>query len=91
MQVDVLIASCCTPKEVQDKIVSIIEGMKAEVPSLTWSLIDSSAPEVAIKYRAPITPAIFIDGRLEFVGYPRMKELETKIREHKRQVVATHP
>ena len=82
MQVEVLIASCCTPKEIEQKVVAVLEGMKAEVPDLTWNVMDvSSAPELAVKYRAPITPAIYIDGKLEFVGYPREKALEAKIKE----------
>jgi thioredoxin family protein len=91
MQVEVLIASCCTPKEVQRKIVSIVEGMKTEVPDLTWSLLDiTSEPDLVVKYKAPVTPAVYIDGKLEFLGYPKMKELQAKIRKHNGQVATIH-
>ena len=80
MNVDVLVASCCTPKEVQQKIVSILEGMKGKVPDLSWNLLDiTEKPELAVTYRAPMTPAIYIDGKLEFMGYPKQAALEAKI------------
>ena len=80
MNVDVLVASCCTPKEVQQKIVSILEGMKGKVPDLSWNLLDiTEKPELAVTYRAPMTPAIYIDGKLEFMGYPKPAALEAKI------------
>ena len=82
MEVDVLIASCCTPLEVKEKVVSVLEGMKGEVPDLAWRVMDvTEEPELAVKYRAPITPAIFIDGKLEFIGYPKQAALRAKIRE----------
>lgn len=83
MKVEVLVASCCTPTEVQRKIVSILEEMKGKVPDLVWNLTDiTEKPELAIKYRAPMTPAIYIDGRLEFMGYPKQAVLEAKLQEH---------
>ena len=82
MEVDVLIASCCTPLELKEKVVSVLEGMKGEVPDLAWRVMDvTEEPELAVKYRAPITPAIFIDGKLEFIGYPKQAALQAKIRE----------
>ena len=38
-------------------------------------------PELAVKYRAPMTPAIYIDGKLEFMGYPKQAALQAKIKE----------
>ena len=84
MQVEVLIASCCTPKEVKEKVVSVLEGMKGEVPELGWNVLDiTEDPGLAVKYRAPMTPAIYIDGKLEFMGYPTQTTLQAKIREHR--------
>ncbi len=84
MEVEVLIASCCTPKEIKQKVVSVLEGMKEEVPELGWKVMDITAdPELAIKYRTPMTPAIYIDGKLEFMGYPKQTVLQAKIREHR--------
>ena len=58
--------------------------MKAEVPDLAWRVMDvTEEPELAVKYRAPITPAIFIDGKLEFIGYPKQAALQAKIRENR--------
>ncbi len=86
MEVEVLIASCCTPVEVKKKVVSVLEGMRGEVPDLAWRVMDiTEEPELAVKYKAPITPAIFIDGKLEFIGYPRQAALQAKIKEHYRK------
>jgi len=38
-------------------------------------------PELAVKYRAPMTPAIYIDGKLEFMGYPKQAALQAMIKE----------
>ena len=87
MKVDVLIASCCTPVDVQKRIVAVLEGIKSRVPSLEWKLMDiEKDPEIAVKYKAPMTPAIYIDGKLEMMGYPKQGLLEDKIREHSIQV-----
>ena len=84
MKVEVLIASCCTPKEVKEKVVSVLEGMKEEVPDLGWNVLDiTEDPGLAVRYRAPLTPAIYIDGKLEFMGYPKQSTLQAKIREHR--------
>lgn len=85
LEVEVLIASCCTPREVKEKVLSILEGMKREIPDLAWRVMDiSEEPQLAVKYRAPMTPAIYIDGKLEFVGYPKQASLEAKIKAHNR-------
>ncbi len=85
LEVEVLIASCCTPREVKEKVLSILEGMKREIPDLAWRVMDiSEEPQLAVKYRAPMTPAIYIDGKLEFVGYPKQTSLEAKIKAHNR-------
>jgi len=84
LNVEVLIASCCTPLEIRQKVVSVLEGMKGEVPDLAWRVMDvTEEPELAVKYRVPITPAIFIDGKLEFIGYPKQAALQAKIRENR--------
>jgi hypothetical protein len=83
LEVEVLIASCCTPLEVKEKVVSVLEGMKGEVPDLAWRVMDvTEEPELAVTYRAPITPAIYIDGKLVFMGYPKPAALQAKIREN---------
>jgi len=94
LRVEVLVASCCTPLDVQRKIVSILQEIKGEVPDLDWKVMDiTKDPELAVKYKAPMTPAIFVDGKLEFMGYPKREVLESRIQElhHSRhgQQVAT--
>ena len=84
MKVEVLIASCCTPSEVQSKILSTLEGMKREIPDLEWSLLDvEKDPEIAVRFRAPMTPAIYVDGNLALIGYPKEGLLEAMIRENR--------
>ncbi len=36
-------------------------------------------PAVAVKYRVMATPAIAIDGRLEFTGIPREEALRARL------------
>ena len=86
MKVEVLIASCCTPVEVQRKVVSVLEGIKHDVPDLEWNLMDiEEYPELVVRYKAPMTPAIYIDGKLEFTGYPKQAALQAKIIERARR------
>src|SRR5207245_5308908 len=62
VRVEVLVASCCTPLDVQKKIVSILQGMQRQVPDLDWNVLDiTKEPELAVNYKAPMTPAIYID------------------------------
>lgn len=83
MKVEVLTASCCTSGDVQQKIESVLQGLKKEIPELSWSLCDiAEHPELPVKYKVPITPAIVVDGKLEFVGFPKKTALESKIREY---------
>ena len=85
MKVEVLVASCCTPVDVQKKIVSILEEMKGKVPDLSWNVMDiAKEPELAIRYKTPMTPAIYIDGKLELMGFPKRAVLEAKIADRHR-------
>ncbi len=89
MRVEVLVASCCTPLDVQKKIVSILQEMKGEVPDLDWKVMDiTEEPELAVTYKAPMTPAIYVDGKLVFMGYPKRSIFESKILElhHSNQI-----
>jgi hypothetical protein len=80
VRVEVLVASCCTPLDVQKKIVAILQDMQGQVPDLDWDVLDiTKDPELAVNYKAPMTPAIYIDGKLEFMGYPKRSILESKI------------
>ncbi len=53
-----------------------MERVRAEVPDLHLEEIDITAhPEIAVKYRVMATPAIAINGKLEFVGVPKEETL----------------
>jgi protein-disulfide isomerase len=50
------------------------------VPDVELEEIDVAAnPAVAVKYRVMATPAIAIDGTLEFTGVPREDALRARI------------
>lgn len=86
MKVDVLTASCCVRKDIMEKIEARLAILKHEIPDLEWAVLDiEKDPELAVKYSAPMTPAIFIDQKLELVGYPKERVLEAKIRDRSRK------
>ncbi len=88
MKVDVLTASCCVRKDITDKIESRLKTLKQEIPDLEWAVLDiENDPELAIRFSAPMTPAIFIDQKLEILGYPKERVLEAKIRERARMKI----
>ncbi len=62
-------------------VAALIEKAKAEVPDVHVEAIDVAAdPAVAVKYRVMSTPAIAINGRLEFTGVPREDALLARLR-----------
>ncbi len=82
MKVDVLTASCCVRKDITEKIEARLATLKQEIPDLEWAVLDiEKDPELAVRYRAPMTPAIYIDQELEIIGYPKERVLEAKIRD----------
>lgn len=82
MKVAIVTASCCVRKDVTDKIESRLETLKHEIPDLEWTVLDiEDDPELAVEYSSPMTPAIFIDHKLELLGYPKERVLEAKVRE----------
>lgn len=53
-------------------VAALIERAKTEISNLHVEEIDVTAnPAVAVKYRVMATPAIAIEGKLEFTGVPR--------------------
>lgn len=59
----------------------MIEKAKSEVPEIQVEEIDVAAnPAVAVKYRVMSTPAIAINGKLEFTGVPRAEALFARLR-----------
>ena len=58
----------------------IIDNLKAEFPEVRFTEIDiSQHPEIAVKYRIMATPAIAINGKLEFLGAPKESELRGRL------------
>ncbi len=59
----------------------MIEKTKAQLPDIHVDEIDLAAnPAVGVKYRVMSTPAIAINGRLEFTGVPREDALLARLR-----------
>jgi hypothetical protein len=57
-----------------------MEKAKSEMPDVEVEEIDVAAnPAVAVKYRVMATPAIAINGRLEFTGIPREEALLARL------------
>jgi protein-disulfide isomerase len=55
--------------------------MKSQVPEVHVEEIDVAAnPAVAVKYRVMATPALAINGKLEFTGVPREEALLARLR-----------
>ena len=61
-------------------VAKLIEEAKAEIPGLQLEEVDvTEHPEVAMKYRVMSTPAIAINGRIEFVGVPKEEALRARL------------
>lgn len=59
----------------------MIDKAKTEVPDIQVEELDVVAnPAVAVKYRVVSTPAIAINGELEFTGVPRAEALLARLR-----------
>ncbi len=62
-------------------VVRLVEEAKAEVPDLRVEEVDvTEHPVLAVQYRVLSTPAIAINGRLEFQGVPRAEALLSRLR-----------
>ncbi len=62
-------------------VTALIEKTKAQLPDIHVDEIDLAAnPAVGVKYRVMSTPAIAINGRLEFTGVPREDALLARLR-----------
>jgi hypothetical protein len=61
-------------------VATLIEKAKSQVPDIQVEEIDVAAnPAVAVKYRVMSTPAIAINGTLEFTGIPREDALLARL------------
>jgi hypothetical protein len=62
-------------------VATLIEKAKSQLPDLQVEEIDVVAnPIVGVKYRVMSTPAIAINGKLEFTGVPREDALLARLR-----------
>lgn len=58
----------------------LVEDVKATLPDLRLEEVDiTEHPELALKYRLMATPAIVINGKLEFVGVPTEATLRARL------------
>jgi len=61
-------------------VVTLIEQAKRQIPDVCVEEVDVTAnPAIAVKYRVRATPAIAIDGRLEFTGVPQQETLRARL------------
>jgi protein-disulfide isomerase len=62
-------------------VARLIEEARATVPDVRVEEVDvTEHPETAVKYGVMATPAIAINGRLEFVGVPGEEALRERLR-----------
>lgn len=62
-------------------VAALREKEKSQLPDVQVEEIDVAAsPAVAVKYGVMSTPAIVINGKLEFTGVPRGESLLARLR-----------
>lgn len=62
-------------------VAELIEDAAVDLPDLDVDEIDvTQRSKVAVKYQVVSTPAVAINGRLEFVGIPRREALLERLR-----------
>ena len=61
-------------------VAALIENVKATLPDVRFEEVDiTERPDIAVKYRVMATPAIAINGKLEFVGVPKEEALRARL------------
>ena len=61
-------------------VAAVIEKARIHIPDIQVEEIDVAAhPAVAVQYRVMSTPALAINGRLEFTGIPREDALLARL------------
>ena len=64
-------------------VASILEKVRSQFPEVRLVEVDiTQHPETAVKYRIMATPAIAINGKLEFTGAPSEETLRDRIAPH---------
>ena len=62
-------------------VAKLIQEASADLEGLQLDEVDiSQRPDVAVKYEVMATPAIAINGRLEFTGVPAEDALRARLR-----------
>jgi len=62
-------------------VAGLIDRARSTLPELQLEEVDiTEHPEVAVKYRVMSTPAIAINGKLEFLGVPGEGALLARLR-----------
>ncbi len=60
--------------------VRVIEEVRRDHPEVEYQVIDiTERPELAVRYRVMMTPAIAINGELVFAGTPDEQALRARI------------
>lgn len=63
-------------------VFGLLERVKAQGAALTVTEVDITAhPEIVQQYGILATPAVAIDGRLEFSGVPTARQLRARLQE----------
>ena len=66
-------------------VANILEKVRSQFPEVRLDEVDiTQHPETAVKYRIMATPAIAINGKLEFMGVPSEEALRSRIATHVR-------
>ena len=61
-------------------VANILEKVRSQFPEVRLDEVDiTQHPETAVKYRIMATPAIAINGKLEFTGIPKEEALRQRI------------
>ncbi len=81
VNIEILTAPGCSKcEQTVREVEAVVERLKEKHPEIVYETIDISVePEVAIKYRVLTTPAVAINGNLEFKGVPSEARLREKI------------
>jgi len=65
-------------------VAGLIEKVRGEIPDIRLVEVDiTQHPEVAVKHLVMSTPAIVINGKLEFAGVPMEGALRDRIARHR--------
>ena len=60
--------------------VRVVADVRRDQPGLRFEVIDiTDRPDVAVRYRVMMTPAIAINGELAFAGAPSEQALRARI------------